>query len=289
MTAATLERAHLTFTGVVRSEWIKLVTLRSTMWCYLIMAAVTIGLGFVLAVAGPAAFGNDDSGAIPAETQQAIWLQAATLGIGFTQLVTVVLGALVITGEYGTGMIRSTFAVVPARLPALAAKALVFGLVTFTVGLVSIVATAVLTAPLLPASGIHPDFGDQSVWMGWLGGAGYLTLIGLLAMAIGAIIRVSAGGIAAGLGLVLVLPAVLQVVSRLTGAAWAQSISAILPSAAGGRMYSYPVDTDAPAAPGVGQIADGIVLEPWQGLLVLVTWVAVMFILAATLLKRRDA
>ena len=290
MTARTLDRARLTFGGVLRSEWIKLVTLRSTMWCYFIMIVITIGLGFLLAATGPAGFGGDDGGTMPAEAQQALWLQTATLGIGFTQLVTVVLGALVITGEYGTGMIRSTFAAVPTRLPALAAKALVFGTVTFLVGLVSIVATAVLTATVLPASGVHPDFGDERVWVGALGGAGYLTLIGLLAMAIGTIIRNSAGGIAAGLGLVLVAPTVLQIIAGVTGATWAQNLTSFLPSAAGGLMYGYPSDAaDAAVPPGPPPIDDAIVLEPWQGLLVLAGWVVGLFILAGVLLRRRDA
>ena len=286
MTAATLGRGRLTFGGVLRSEWIKLVTLRSTLWCYVIMILIPIGLGFLLAVASSTA----DGGTPTNDAQQASWLQVATLGIGFTQLVSVVLGALVITGEYGTGMIRSTFAAVPKRLPALAAKAIVFGLVTFAVGFVSIVATAFLTAPLLPANGVNPDPGDGRVWLGMVGGAGYLALIGLLAMAIGAIIRNSAGGIATGLGLVLVAPTVLQIIAGVTQAAWAQNLGAFLPSAAGGLMYSFPADAGAAALPtGPPPVADAIVLEPWQGALVLAAWVVGLFILAGVLLRRRDA
>lgn len=281
MSTLTMERSRLSFGGILRSEWIKLVTLRSTMWCYLLMIVIPIGLGLLLAatVGG----GANDDGMIAAN-EQALWLQTVTLGVGFTQLVSVVLGTLVITGEYGTGMIRSTFAAVPTRVPALIAKAIIFGLVTFAVGLVSTVATAVLTVPLLTANGISPDFGDGNVWLGMIGAAGYLALIGLLAMAIGAIIRNSAGGIAAGLGLVLVVPTVLQIIASVTRADWAQNLAGFLPNAAGGVMFSYPVDAAAapPAVPGM------IVLEPWQGALVLVAWVAALHILAAVLLKRRD-
>ncbi len=281
MTAATLEASRLTFGGVLRSEWIKLVTLRSTVWCYLIMILIPIGLGFLLAATVSNVTGG---GAMTAESQQATWLQTATLGIGFTQLVSVVLGALVITGEYGTGMIRSTFAAVPKRIPALVAKAIVFGLVTFIVGLVSIVATAMLTAPLLAGSGVHADFGDADVWLGLVGGAGYLAMIGLLSMAIGAIIRNSAGGIAAGLGLVLVAPTVLQIIAGVTQATWAQNVAAFLPSASGGLMYAYPLDAAAgPPAP-----SGTIVLEAWQGALILAAWIVALFILAAVLLRRRD-
>jgi ABC-2 type transport system permease protein len=281
MTAATLDRSHLTFAGVLRSEWIKLVTLRSTVWCYLIMILIPIGLGLLLAATVTNVTGG---GVLTRESQQATWLQTATLGIGFTQLVSVVLGALVITGEYGTGMIRSTFAAVPKRIPALVAKAIVFALVTFVVGLVSIVATAAMTAPLLAGSGVEADFGDVDVWLGLVGGAGYLAMIGLLSMAIGAIIRNSAGGIAAGLGLVLVAPTVLQIIAGVTQAAWAQNVAAFLPSASGGLMYAYPMDVAAgpPVAPEI------IVLEAWQGALVLGAWILAMFILAAALLRRRD-
>jgi ABC-2 type transport system permease protein len=278
MTATALERSHLTFGGAVRSEWIKLVTLRSTMWCYAIMVLVSIGLGFLLAATVSNVTGG---GQMSAADQQAIWLQTATLGIGFTQLVSVVLGALVITGEYGTGMIRSTFAAVPARVPALVAKGLVFGLVTFVVSLASIAATAVLVAPVITGNGVTPDLGDGRAWLAMVGGAGYLALVGLMAMAIGAIIRNSAGGIAAGLGLVLVAPTVLQIIAGVTQAVWAQNVAAFLPSTAGGVMYAYPMN----ATPSGSEI---IVLEAWQGALVLGGWVAVLAIVAGVLLKRRD-
>jgi ABC-2 type transport system permease protein len=287
MTATAFERSHLTFGGTVRSEWIKLVTLRSTMWCYAIMILVPIGLGFLLAATVSNVTGG---GEMSAENQQAIWLQVATLGIGFTQLVSVVLGALVITGEYGTGMIRSTFAAVPARIPALVAKGLVFGLVTFVVSLVSITATAVLVTPVIAGNGVTPDLGDGSAWLAMVGGAGYLALIGLMAMAIGAIIRNSAGGIAAGLGLVLVAPTVLQIIAGVTQAVWAQNVAAFLPSTAGGAMYAYPADAATSVDPGgaAATTSEFIVLEAWQGALVLGGWLAVLAIVAGVLLKRRD-
>ncbi len=284
MTTTPVSRSHtaasgLSFGGVLRSEWIKLRTLRSTLWCYLIIIVITIGLGFLLA----GTVNLDSSGTMDHASQQSLWLQVATLGIGFSQLVAAVLGALMITGEYGTGMIRSTLTAVPRRWPALTAKAIVFGLTTFVIGLVSIIGTALLTAPLLPSKGIHPDFGDPAVWWGLVGGAGYLALIGLLSLSIGAIIRNSAGGIAASLGLVLVLPAVLSILAAVTRADWARNLGTFLPGDAGGRMYAYTSGTTAQAAAGT------IVLEPWQGLLVLIGWVVVLFAAAVVLLKRRDA
>jgi len=272
MTTAALSPS---FGGILRSEWIKLRSLRSTFWCFLIMVVITIGLGFLLA----ATFRSDSE--LPVDAQQGIWVQVATLGIGFSQLVAAVLGALVITGEFGTGMIRSTFAAVPSRFPAIAAKGLVVGVATFVVGLVSIVITAVVTAPLLPSVGIHPDLGDGAAWLAFVGGAGYLALIALLSYSIGAIIRNSAGGIATALGLILVLPTVLQIVAGVTRATWAQNLGKFLPSDAGAQMYSYPSGATTPP--------DVLVLEPWQGLLVLAAWVVVLFAVASVLIKRRDA
>jgi ABC-2 type transport system permease protein len=275
-------RSGLSFGGILLSEWIKLRTLRSTVWCYLIIVVLTIGLGMLAATAFPSDGSTPDHAAA-----QSTWLLTATLGISFSQLVTAVLGALVITGEYGTGMIRSTLTAVPKRVPALVAKALVFGVTTFVVGLVSLVATAMLTAPLLPGKGIEPDFGDSTFWLALVGGAGYLALIGVLSLSIGALIRNSAGGIAASLGLVLVLPGIVQILGALTRAEWITNLGVFLPSDAGGRMYAYV--TDAATTPQNPQLPDPLVLEPWQGLLVLAAWFVVTFVLGSILLKRRDA
>ena len=271
------ERSGLSFGGILNSEWIKLRTLRSTAWCYTIVILASFGLGLLLAAwIGPiqAATGGSDPG---------LAVQVATAGIGFTQLVVSVLGALVITGEYGTGMIRSTLTAVPTRVPALLAKALIFGLVTFCVAIVSIAGTALITAPLLSGSGIDFEFGNGRYILSLVGGAGFLALIGLIALTLGAIIRNSAGGIAAALGLTLVLPNIVDLFTGMTGEAWLANVRAFLPTSAGERMTAYETSRLAPA------MRDVIVLDPLQGTLVLVAWVVVLFAVAAVLLKRRDA
>jgi ABC-2 type transport system permease protein len=278
---------RLRFTGVLRSEWIKLVTLRSTIWCYVIVLLLTVGLAALIAQVipteasdaptGPGPGGGFDTTAGP----EAQWLTISTAAVGFAQLVIVVLGALVITGEYGTGMIRSTFSAVPKRLPAIAAKAIVFAVVTFVVGAVALGAAALVSRPILVARGLEPDFGDPGVWLGLLGAAAYLTLLGLLALAIGTIVRSTAAGIATAVGLVLVAPTVLTLVGALTQADWASNLSAVLPSAAGARLYSYQPE---------GSVVDGVLtLDAAQGLLVLVAWVVVASVAAGILVKRRDA
>ena len=294
-TATATKTPRLSFGGELRSEWIKLRTLRSTLWCYLIIVILTIGLGLLIASALPAPAAGAPSASH--DVQQSTWVTVSTLGIAFAQLVSAVLGALVITGEYGTGMIRSTFAAVPKRLPAIVAKALVFGVTTFIVELVGLVAAALVTAPLLPGKSVTPDFGDGHVWLALVGGAGYVALIGLLAFGIGLIIRSSAGGIAAALGLVLVVPTILQVLATVTRADWPANIAAFLPASAGGKLYAYPgaaSESLAPGRPGgaasaAASAANTITLDSWQGLLVLVGWVVVAFVIGAILVKRRDA
>lgn len=282
-TTAVPTDARLSFGGVLRSEWIKLVSLRSTIWCYVIMAALVIGLGLLLAAVIP----DTGPGLRPADAAsvQGAWLQISTAGIAFAQLVAAVLGALVVTGEFGTGMIRSTFAAVPRRLPALAAKAIVFGATTFVVAFVAFAATALITLPLLGSLEPAVDAADGAVWLGLVGAAGYAALIGLFALGIGTIIRVSAGAIATALGILVVLPTVMQILGGLTGAEWAFNATVFLPSSAGTVLSTYPTEPVA-APPGIFQ---PIVLEPWQALLVVVAWAAVALVPGAVLLTRRDA
>lgn len=274
----------LSFAGILNSEWIKLRTLRSTIWCFAIIVVLTIGVGILLAFA----IGSQSTSGGTAETRQSLLVQVSTVSIGFSQLVAAVLGALVITGEYGTGMIRSTLTAVPKRIPALLAKAIVFGLLALVIEFVSLAITAVIGKSILGSFDLSTDLGDGKLWLGLLGGAGYIALIGLLALSLGTIIRNSAGGIAAALGLVLVLPTVVQIFALTTQAKWIENIYAFLPSEAGAKMYSYAGDVASAAAVN-GPTSGIIVLEPWQGFLVLLAWVVVLFAIAATLLKRRDA
>jgi len=275
---------RLNFARVVRSEWIKLRTLRSTLWLFAIFVLLTVAFGLLMA----ATFDTSGGPAPHAETQKSFTVMVATLGVSFTQLVAAVLGVLIISGEYTTGMIRSTFAAVPKRLPAFFAKALVLALATFVVSLVSIVATALITAPILAGQGIEGQLLDGDVMRALLGGAGYLTLVALLAFGFGAILRNSAGGIATVLGLILVVPTVLGILAAITQTVWVQNLSAFLPSNAGALMYEIG-DGSFMGGPPVATNADIITLDATQGFLVLLAWVVVLFITAAALIKRRDA
>jgi ABC-2 type transport system permease protein len=273
----TTRATSLSFGGILVSELIKLWTLRSTVWCCAIVLALAFGVGFLAAVT----IGSGQS-TIPDATQQSLAVSAATIGILFSQLVLSVLGVLVVSGEYATGMIRSTLTAVPKRIPALLGKAIVLAVTAFAIGLVTTYGSALLGLPFLSNSGIHTNFADPKVNLALLGGAAYLALVALLSFGIGAIIRSSAGGIAASLGVLLVLPVVLQILSNLAGATWVQNIAGFLPTNAGGHLYAYSSDVSTTTA-GV------ISLNATSGGLVLVAWAVVAIVVAALLLRRRDA
>jgi ABC-2 type transport system permease protein len=256
---------RLTFPHLLRSEWIKLRSLRSTVWCLAVVVALTLGFGLLMSFAIAA---NVTEG-----TTSELGLQASYLGTSLTQLVVAVLGALVITGEYSTGMIRSTIVAVPRRLPMLAAKALVFSATILVLGFVSILITALVTSPILSPIGGAADLGAPDSWRRLAGGALYLTFIGLIALGIGTLLRNSAGAIASALALILVVPTVFAMIP----ADWSQSVMKYLPSVAGTELMNASTTTGTDA------------LEPWQALLVMLGWLVVVFVPAVILLKRRDA
>ena len=268
----------LTFGGVLRSEAIKLLSLRSTVWCFALILIITVGLAAL--IAGTSGLAPQNVPTSP-EAGQQLWVLSATLGVSFAQLVVAVLGALTITGEYGTGMIRSTLTAVPRRLSALVAKAIIIATSTFIVSLSSLVAAALLAASILPSSGVTPDLADAAAWGAILGAAAYLGLLSIMALAVGATVRNSAGGIAAILGLILVLPGVLGIFGAVTRIGWVRDLAAILPDSAGARMSSYAIE-------GAQAATDSLVLEPVQGLAVVLVWVTALIILASVMLKSRD-
>lgn len=265
----------LTFAGVLRSEWIKLRSLRSTVWSYGIVVAISLGMALLMSVS---MVGGMNDGAnlaqAPADQQAALVVQSSVFGVYFGQLVAGVLGVLVISGEYSTGMIRSTLTAVPARTPALAAKAIVLFVATFLVGVVATLAAFVVTSVVFAGEDVSVSLTDPGVFLPLLGAALYLALIAVFALAVGTIIRSSAGGIAAVLGLILLLPTVLQLIP----AEWPAEVIPYLIGTAG--MGIFGSTTAWPA---------GDELGAWVSLFVVLGWVVAASAGAVALLKRRDA
>ncbi|GAA0309326.1 ABC transporter permease subunit [Streptomyces polychromogenes] len=175
------------------SEWTKLTSVRSTLWTLGSLVALVVGVG-MLAVVQTA---SRDYESLP-------YPAPALFGLMVGQIAVIVLGVLTISSEYGTGLIRTTFTAAPGRLRVLTAKYLVFGTVAFatttcSVGFVGLWASILHSGP---AAGPH----GLSEWAGALAGCLYVTLLGLLSLAVGALVRHSAGAIAVMLGVVTMPP-----------------------------------------------------------------------------------
>jgi ABC-2 type transport system permease protein len=277
MTAAVALPADtgLRFPRLVRSEWIKLRSLRSTVWCYAILFVLTVALSAL-----PALVINSGGHAVSGKTADQVLVQLGTSSVTLTSLVVAVLGVLIISGEYGTGMIRATFTVEPGRFGVLAAKALVLALSTFVVSIVSTWIGVLLAQPLLAANKVHGDLAHPAVYLPILGASVYVMLIALLAFGVGLLIRATAGGITITLCALLVLPTVVAIIAQLTHAQWIANVGAFLPSAAGSQLFTYA--SSSQADPGA------VVLNGWGGFAVLLAEVVVVGALAFTAARRRD-
>ncbi|MCL3861322.1 ABC transporter permease [Actinotalea sp. K2] len=261
----------VTFPRVVHAEWIKFRTLRSTAWVLGLTVLVMAGLSALMGWAATLEGGGEVTGSAAT---------LVTFGYTMAQLAVAVLGVLTVTGEYSTGMIRSTFAAVPRRLPALGAKVLVVAAVVAVVSVVGIALAHLVSLPFQSRAGLSLDLSDGETLRILLGTPLYLATIAVFSLAIGAIVRNSAGALAIVLGLLLVVENVFSAIPL----AFFQNVSPFLPSTAGSKLL-----TDAEMAEAIAQFTTGPQLGPWEGYGVLVGWVVVLLAVAAVLLRRRDA
>jgi ABC-2 type transport system permease protein len=256
-------RHPVTFPRVVHSEWIKFRTLRSSWLVLLAAVAAMIVIGALIGYNT----GKNFAALAPEDAAASGPLQGYYLG----QLLIGVLGVLFVSGEYTTGMIRSSLAAVPRRLPVLAAKAVVFGGVCLVAMVPASIAAFIGAQRFLSHYGHGTAWSEPTVVRVVIGTGIYLALIGLLGGALGWIVRSTPGGISTLVGILLVVPVLLEV---LPGA-WAKDVARYLPGEAGA---SFVTSLRAPDT-----------LTPWTGLGVLVLWVIASLVVAGALLKRRDA
>lgn len=279
-TSAPVTVRPVGFGRVLRAEWIKLWSLRSTYWTVAgtLLAMLLLALLMAVAASAVASDGSFD----PAE----VGLDGLTVlgtAYGMAQLVIAVLGVLVITGEYSTGMIRSSFAAVPTRLPVLAAKAALVALVSFAVGVIGIALAYVATMPMLADAGGAADLGDPDTLRMFWGTGLYFAGVGLFGLAIGTLLRHSAGAIATVVGILLLLPTVLQF--AMNGLDWLRDAYPYLPTTAGDRI----ITAGATSAEMAGMAGMPELLDPWAGYGVFMIYVVVALVAAAVLVRRRDA
>lgn len=284
MTTQTYESTRVqtkpvSFGRVLHSEWIKFWSLRSTYWALGVTLVAMVLMAMLMAFSANSMAGVDIEG-VP-QLDGAFVLATAYY---MAQISVAVLGVLVISGEYSTGMIRSSFAATPTRLPVLAAKATVVAVVSFLLGVASLLVAWAVTTPMLadgvPAADLTDSGTLQVIW-----GTGiYLAGLALLAFGLGAILRHSAGAIAAVLGVMLLLPIIVDLLSL-----WLDVFADISPylPVRNGTGAGEVIILDGASA--VEQFGASQMLGPWQGLAVFGAYVVVTLVLAAVLVRRRDA
>ncbi|MGW7421741.1 ABC transporter permease [Streptomyces sp. NPDC054813] len=252
---------------VLASEWAKLWSLRST-W-------ITLGLGLVFLVAFGliAAAHYKSSIGSPHQDRDFATATAVSLslfGTNFAQLALGVLGVLVTAGEYSTGMIRSTLAAVPRRLPVLWSKAAVFGLVALVVATLGAFVAFGFGSGIVSGTPAAMGFGHAGVLRSLLGAGLYLGLVGVIGTALGALLRSVAGGISVLVASLMLIPGLVS----LLPSSWQDNISPYLPSNAGESMFALTHDSTT--------------LSPGAGLLVFLCWTALALAGAAYRLVRSD-
>jgi ABC-2 type transport system permease protein len=262
---------RVTQLSVIRSEWIKLRSLRSTWYSLLAAVVIIVGLGTLFSALRAHRFNQvGPNGGRFAEAFDAT--QVSLRGVFLAQLAIGVLGVLVITGEYSTGMIRSSIAAVPNREPVLIAKALVFAVTAFILTEVSAFVAFLLGQQALKSTHLQASLSTPHAERAIVGAGLYLTLIGLLAVGLGFLVRSTAGGIATLFGIVLVLP----LLSNALPTPYSADVSKYLPLNAGTQIIA----TTNP---------DPSQLGPWAGLGVVAIYAAAALVAGAIMLKRRDA
>jgi ABC-2 type transport system permease protein len=255
--------------GVARSEWTKIRSLRSTSWTFLVTAVLTIGLGSLFALGRTSRPRGRDP--ITASFNAAGFpfnaLFLAQLAIG-------VLGVLIITSEYSSGMIRTTFTAVPQRGLVLAVKAAIFGCVTFVLSVITTFVTFFASQAILNRGTVKygVSLSSPHALRIVIGAALYMTVCALLGVALGALLRSTAAAITALAGLLFILP----IMMNFLPVSWHRdAIAQWLPSNAGMQI--------------IEKVTQPLQFSPWVGLAVFAGWVAVAFAAGLVLLRRRDA
>jgi ABC-2 type transport system permease protein len=266
--AKRLPPGRYSLSGLLRSEWTKLRTVRSTMWTLGITVVVGIGIS-ALATAETRAHWATMS---PGNRASFDPTSTSLTALLFCQLAIGVLGVLVMSAEYGTGTIRATFSAAPRRPLVLAAKVIVFGLVALVVAEMVAFVSFLVGQALLSAPATHASLGTPGALRAVVGTGLYLGVIGLFALGLATIIRHTAGAISTFVGILLVLPVIVEALPD----SLQFDIRRFLPLQIGGVMMSV-------------NGGESHSFGPWSGFLVLCVYAAAALVIGGVLLVRRDA
>ncbi|MEU7893577.1 ABC transporter permease subunit [Nonomuraea sp. NPDC049152] len=246
---------------VLRSEWTKIRSVRSTMWTLGTAGVLMLAFGALMAVVVSGQSGGME-GLEPAGM--------SLTGLPFASLALATLGVLVISGEYRSGAIRTTLAAVPNRLELLTAKVVVFAAVALVVSTVASFGAFFVSQAVFAREGLSVALTEPGVFRAVVGAGLYLTASGLFGLALGALIRHTPGAIVMVIALILVLP----------------SQTAMLPGEWGPFVHEHFTSNAGMRITDVNPVGG---LPPWQGFAVYLGWIAVTLVAAAVLLKKRDA
>lgn len=266
---------RLSFAGVLRSEFLKFFSLPSTLILLLSTFGVMVGIA-ALSAWGVGASLETMAGEPEMAAQMgdlnALSASLPASGLIFAQLIIGALAVMVMSSEFATSSARSTFVAAPTRQPVFWAKVLLVGIVSALVALASILAAFLVSAPIAENYALPLDFASEAfqrnLWFGVL----YVVMVSLIGLALGALLRNSAGGIVVLAALFFVLPVAVDGLSGFVS--WLADAARFLPDHAGSALMQMPG-------------AEGA-LEGWASGLVVGAWVLIPLAAAATALQRRD-
>jgi ABC-2 type transport system permease protein len=256
-----------TFADALRSEWIKLRSVRSTFWALTVTVVLGIGLG--AAISAATAHGYAKSGV----SGKLSWDPTANSldGMYIASLAIAVLGVLCVSSEYSSGMIRTSLIAVPKRGRVLAAKSLVFAVVTFVVGEATSFTAFFMGQALISGHAPSAALGDPGVARAVVGTGLLLAAIAVLSVAAGTLLRHPAAAITCMVAVLYVVPGFAQALP----VSWRNPVTEFWPTQAGGQIANVHI---APHT-----------LQPWPGFGVMCLFTAIVYAIAWTLLNRRDA
>ena len=260
------------FGGTLRSEFTKIRSVRSTYWTLLVLLVVSVGIGAGISAVVAADWSQPPTPGAPPDIHDATQISIVAL-LYLGQLVIVVLGALVLTAEYSTGMIRTSLIAMPRRIVLYVAKAVAFAAVALVVSLVTAFTAFYLGQSLLARTHYSATLAGPDVLRAVIGSALYITLCGLFAFAAAAIIRNTAGTITATIGLLFVIPTLVN----LLPPSWGNDLVRWLPSSAA-RAISATVGRQDPH-----------MFSPWGQFTVFAVYTAVLLVVGGILFRKRDA
>ncbi|RJU02282.1 ABC transporter permease [Arthrobacter frigidicola] len=273
---------RLSFARVLRSEWIKVTTVPSTVILLACTLVVMVGLAALASWSLQTGQAQLDSGGPPPQMGPPgeplpdfsdLARGTPSSGIIFGQLLIASLAVVLIASEWATGMIRSTMVAVPKRVPALLAKNVIVAAVSFLIGAAAALLSYVVAQPILAVEDLDFALSDDKIVASIVNTGTYLALIAVISMGIGTLLRNTAGGVVTAVGLFFVLPVI--VVNLISGLAdWIPDASRFLPTNAGEQL--------------VAVVAEEGALTQLEGGLVMAAWAVVLLVASLLVTRRRD-